>query len=87
MEYPTEDSLLLPVLSSSQPKALERPIRITARMRLWRFSSVRPGGRSPNDGSSMPMSATWAGSMGTVRRSMPRLSASSSASVIEWSLE
>ena len=62
-------------------------MRVTPRMRLCRFSSVRSAGRSPNDGANMSRRATWAGSMAMVRKSMPRFSANACASEREWSLE
>ena len=46
-------SLLLPVVSTIQPRALEAAISSTPRRRDWRFSSVRPAGGPPSTGSSM----------------------------------
>ena len=39
-------SLLLPVVSTSQPNLFEIAMRSVPRMRAWRFSSARPGRRA-----------------------------------------
>ncbi len=56
-------------------------------MRACRFSSASPGSAPPNGAASMSRNASWAGSIGTVSVRMPRLPASSSASVTLPSLE
>jgi hypothetical protein len=87
VEYPTAASDLLPVVSTSQPNLLDRAMRVTPRMRLCRFSSVRSSSRPVKLGSSMSMRATWAGSMAMVRWSTPNRPARSAASVSDPSLE
>ena len=65
-------SLLLPVVSTSQPNLFDIVIRIVPRMRAWRFSSARPGSVPANGSASMSRNAEWAGSIGTVSVRMPR---------------
>ena len=74
-------SLLLPVVSTSQPNLFDSVIRIVPRIRAWRFSSARPGSGPANGSASMSRNAAWAASIGTVSVRMPRLAASASASV------
>ena len=80
-------SLLLPVVSTIHPRAFDRAMRSTPRIRDWRFSSVSPVGTPPRSGPRSWAKAVWAGSMGTVTRSMPSRAARASASVTEPPLE
>jgi hypothetical protein len=68
-------SLLLPVVSTIHPLALERAMSRTPRMRDWRFSSVSPAGSSPSSGERLAAKARCSGSMGRVTMSIPRLAA------------
>ena len=67
VKYPTAISLLLPVVSTIQPNLFDSAINVVPRTRLCKFSSVRSGSRSTNDGASMSRYALNAGSMATVR--------------------
>ena len=80
-------SLLLPVVSTSQPNLFDIAIRMVPRTRAWRFSSARPGSSPANGSASMPRNAECASSMGTVNARIPRLAARVSASVTLPSLE
>ncbi len=80
-------SLLLPVVSTSEPNLFDIAIRIVPRIRACRFSSASPGSVPANVGASMSRNAAWAPSIGTVIVRIPRLAASSSASVTLPSLE
>ena len=66
-------SLLLPVVSTSQPNLFDIVMRMVPRTRACRFSSARPGGRSANGSASIPRNAPWASSIGMVNVRMPRL--------------
>ena len=48
VQYPTDNSDLLPVVSSSAPRVLESAISRLPRMRAWMFSAVTPGGAPPS---------------------------------------
>ena len=75
-------SLLLPVVKTIQPNLLEMVIKMFPRILAWTFSSATLGLAPRNRSSSMSLNARCAGSMGTTQRSIPRLEASSLASLI-----
>jgi len=87
VEYPVASSLLLPVVSTIQPRALDTAIRTTPRIRDCRFSSVRPVGSAPSASARTEVKAACTFSMGTLRMSMPRCSANEVASVTDPALE
>jgi hypothetical protein len=80
-------SLLLPVVRTIQPLALDRAMSNIPRMRDCRFSSVRPAVSPPSRGARVADRARWASSMARVAMSMPRLAARVTASATDPSLE
>ena len=87
VEKPAAISLLLPVVSTSQPNLLDSAISVVPRTRACRFSSARSGSRPSKLSDSMSRSAVNAGSMGMTRYSMPSVAARSRASSFEPWLE
>ena len=73
-------SLLLPVVSTSQPNLFEIAIRMLPRMRAWTFSSATFGCVPSNMPPSVESMALKTGSMEMTWYSMPRFWASTRAS-------
>src|SRR6266545_1100070 len=66
---------------SIQPNLFDRAISSTPRMRAWTFSSARSGSRPANDSARAASKVSTIAEIGSSRKSQPRLSASSRASV------
>ena len=82
VEYPVASSLLLPVVSTRCPPALDSPISTTPRTRACRFSAGSPFSGNPC-GVSASLNASTIDAIGIVIACSPCRRTRSSASVIE----